>query len=212
MNSQDYAMFYATEKNWAVFPLAPHDKLPLFPAAHEKGNPCKGECGKLGHGFHDATKDAFTIAEWWSKYPDAGIGIATGDISDFFAVDVDPVHSGEETFKRHIATFGQLPKTITALTGSGGHHYLFKMPKLDVRNTAGKLGIGIDTRGNGGYIATAPTIHPCGTPYKWIEPPSKTTLAESPEWILKMLFANKEVQVINVNPDGAYISGKGTVH
>jgi replicative DNA helicase len=208
MNSQDYAIFYATEKNWSVFPLIPHDKKPLFPAAHEKGNPCKGECGKVGHGFHDATKDVFTIAEWWSKYPDAGIGIATGDISDFFALDVDPVHDGEETFKRHTSAFGQLPKTITALTGSGGHHYLFKMPKMDVRNSAGKLGAGLDTRGNGGYIATAPTIHPCGTPYKWIEPPSKTMLAESPEWILKMLFANKEAQVINVNPDGAYISGQ----
>lgn len=208
MNPQDYAMFYATQKNWAVFPLKPHDKKPLFPAAHEPGSKCRGECGNLGHGFHDATKDAFTIAEWWSKYPEAGIGIATGDVSGFFALDVDPVHNGEETFKQHTQRNGQLPKTVTALTGSGGHHYLFKMPNIDIRNSAGKLGAGLDTRGNGGYIATAPTIHPCGTPYKWIEPPSVTPLADSPDWLLKMLFAEKVQQVTTSPSDGAYISGQ----
>ena len=208
MNPRDYATFYAVEKNWSVFPLKPHDKRPLFPAAHEKGNPCKGECGHLGHGFHDATKDVSTIAEWWSKNPEAGIGIATGDISGFFALDVDPVHDGEDTFKKHVATFGELPKTITALTGSGGHHYLFKMPQMDIRNSAGKLGVGLDTRGNGGYIATAPTIHPNGTPYKWIEPPSKTQLSDSPDWLLKMLFAEKPTQQIVTTSEGAYISGQ----
>lgn len=208
MNAQEYAVFYATQKNWSVFPLKPHDKKPLFPAAHEPGSKCHGECGQVGHGFHDATKDVFTIAEWWSKYPDAGVGIATGDVSDFFALDIDPIHNGEETYRKHVETYGELPKTITALTGSGGHHYLFKMPKMDVKNSAGKLGAGIDTRGNGGYIATAPTIHPNGTPYKWIEPPSKTVLAESPEWILQMLFANKEQQITTNPTDGAYISGQ----
>ena len=208
MNSLDYALFYAQEKGWAVFPLKPHDKKPLFPAAHEKGNKCKGECGNLGHGFHDATKDAFIIAEWWSKNPNAGIGIATGDTSGFFALDVDPIHNGEETFRQHVEHNGQFPKTVTALTGSGGHHYLFKMPNMDVRNSAGKLGDGLDTRGNGGYIATAPTIHPCGTPYKWIEPPSKTVLADSPNWLLEMLFAEKTGQQVTTNTDGAYISGQ----
>jgi len=211
MNSKDFAMFYATEKGWAVFPLKPHDKKPLFPAAHEKGNPCHGECGKVGHGFHDATKDADVISEWWNANPTAGVGIATGDISGFFALDVDPIHNGEDTYKAHIEKYGQAPKTVTALTGSGGHHYLYKMPQLDVRNSAGKLGAGLDTRGNGGYIATAPTIHPNGTPYKWVEPPSKTILAESPEWILRMLFEQKTHQAQHVSTgaaDGAYISGQ----
>jgi len=206
-NSKDYAIFYAQEKGWAVFPLIPHDKKPLFKSAHEKGNPCKGECGQVGHGFNDATKDTEIINEWWSKNPAAGIGIATGDISRFFALDVDPVHNGEDTIKKHTATYGELPKTITALTGSGGHHYLFKMTN-NVRNSAGKLGVGIDTRGNGGYIATAPTIHPCGNPYKWIEPPSKTLLAESPEWILNMLFSQNQTQTVTTSSDGAYISGQ----
>lgn len=203
----EYALFYATEKGWAVFPLKPHDKKPLFPAAHEKGNPCKGECGQVGHGFHDAVIDAFTISEWWSKYPNAGIGIATGNKSGFFALDVDPVHHGEETFKKHTGKYGELPKTVTALTGSGGHHYLFTMPNMDIRNSAGRLGEGLDTRGNGGYIATAPTIHPNGKPYKWIEPPSRTVLAESPEWLLKMLFEEKIAPQVTPT-EGAYISGQ----
>jgi len=116
----DYALFYAVEKGWAVFPLKPRDKKPLFPAAHEKGNPCKGECGRVGHGFHDAVTDTTIITEWWSKNPNAGIGIATGTRSGFFVLDVDPVHRGDDTFKKHIEKYGQLPKTVTALTGSGG--------------------------------------------------------------------------------------------
>lgn len=208
MNSQDYAMFYAVEKGWSVFPLAPHNKIPLFKAAHEPGNPCKGECGKVGHGCNDATKDAFTIAEWWSANPHAGIGVATGARSGFFALDIDPIHNGEETFKKHVELFGQLPKTVTALTGSGGHHYLFNMPEMDVRNSAGKLGAGLDTRGNGGYIATAPTIHPNGTPYKWIEPPSKTILANSPEWLLEMLFAKAESPIAVTTENGIFPQGQ----
>lgn len=203
----EYALFYAAEKGWAVFPLKPHDKKPLFPAAHEKGNPCKGECGRVGHGFHDAVTDTTIITEWWSKNPNAGIGIATGTRSGFFVLDVDPVHRGDDTLKKHIEKYGQLPKTVTALTGSGGRHYLFAMPNMDIRNSAGRLGEGLDTRGNGGYIASAPTIHPSGNPYKWLEPPSRTVLAEAPEWLLKMLFDEKISSRITTS-EGVYISGQ----
>lgn len=202
----DYVLYYA-ERGWRVFPIAPHSKQPLFPSAHEKGNPCKGECGRPGHGLHDATNDASILREWWARVPNANIGLATGKASGFFVYDVDPEHEGNKTHEAHIQKHGAMPKTIMSQTGSGGNHYLFKMPELDIRNSSGKLGAGLDTRGNGGYIVAPFSIHPNGNEYKWLNQPSRTELAESPEWLLKMLFEQKIQQSVK-NEAGALVSGQ----
>jgi replicative DNA helicase len=207
MNTLDFAKYYV-DRGWAVFPLKPHDKIPLFPAAHEKGNPCKGECGKLGHGVNDATKDITLITEWWTANPAAGIGIATGDKSGFFALDVDSSHNGYDTLNQLVAKYGDLPGTVCAETGSGGKHYLFQMPAFDIRNSAGKLGLGLDTRGSGGYIAAAPSIHPNGKPYKWLAAPSKNELTPAPAWMIELLTAKQEQPVIQHTGQGGYISGQ----
>lgn len=203
----DYAKSYV-DRGWSVFPLKPHEKIPLFPAAHEKGSTCKGECGQLGHGVNDATKDIALVTEWWTKNPNAGIGIATGDRSGFFALDVDSSHNGYDTLNQLVAKHGDLPATPTAETGGGGKHYLFQMPQIDIRNSAGKLGLGLDTRGSGGYIAAAPSIHPSGKPYRWLVAPSKAKLAIAPTWMIELLVAKQEQPVIRQTSEGAYISGQ----
>ena len=35
------------------------------------------------HGFKDASTDLDQIREWWTRWPDAGIGIRTGSSSGF---------------------------------------------------------------------------------------------------------------------------------
>ena len=56
---KEWAEWYAKVPEWPVFPCV--GKAPAFPSAHKKNDPrfrgCKGECGKFGHGFHDATLD-----------------------------------------------------------------------------------------------------------------------------------------------------------
>ena len=185
------ALYYSQEKQWGVFPLKPRDKRPLFPSAHEAGNQCKGECGKVGHGFHDATVDPSIISAWWGTSPDAGIGIATGKKSGMFVLDIDAGHGGEETIATLLDKNGKLPETPIQKTGGGGRHVVFAYPPVDIRNSAGKLGQGLDIRGEGGYICGAPTIHPTGTPYKWLEAPSKTKLAQAPDWLIHALIDDK---------------------
>lgn len=171
-----FAQYYAV-RGWPVFPLKPKDKKPL----------------KDSNGFKDATTDPAQILTWWSA-TENNIGIPTGTASGLLVIDIDFSHGGEESIAELEKTHGKLPKTITARTGGGGRHILFNMPDMDIRNSAGKLGNGLDIRANGGYICAAPSLHPTGARYAWINAPSKTPLADCPQWILDILQARQVLE------------------
>ena len=44
-------------------------------------HPLKGKKPRLGDWPNRATTDAEQITEWWSKWPNANIGVLTGDYS-----------------------------------------------------------------------------------------------------------------------------------
>lgn len=158
------ACYYAS-LGWAVFPLVPHDKVPLI-GKREGGN-----------GLHDATTDVEQITAWWTQTPDANVGLVTGDKSGIVVVDVDG-ENGEAA----LAHYGELPQTVESRTGKG-RHLLFT--GTGVRNSAGKLGAQLDVRGEGGYIVAPPSIHPNGSRYQWVRGryPGTVPLAPLPETI-----------------------------
>lgn len=137
------------------------------------------------HGFQDATKVAAVIANWWTQWPDASIGIPTGAVSGIWVLDVDPRHNGGEGLQA-LEAHGQLPETVQAETGGGGTHLWFKMPGVEVRNSAGVLGPGLDIRGEGGYVIVPPSKHPQGQ-YRWVISPFESTPAEGPRWLTNLL-------------------------
>jgi putative DNA primase/helicase len=55
-----------------------------------------------------------------------------------------------------------------------------------VRNTAGKLGAGLDTRGDGGYVVSPPSRH-SDKEYRWLCDPDTVPLAQAPVWLLELL-------------------------
>jgi hypothetical protein len=170
------AIAYTERFNAAVFPLAPKSKLPLIAAKFG------------GKGVLDATKDVAQIRKWWDINPEANIGLATGLASGFFVLDIDIKSDGEDTLAELERQNDRLPKTVVQHTGGGGRHFLFRhVPGL--RNSAGKLGQGIDIRGDGGYIVAPPSIHETGRTYAWDVDchPSETTIAEAPSWLLALL-------------------------
>ena len=160
------ALRYA-QRGWKIFPLAPRSKLPLI--------------GKRfgGRGVLDATCDEAQIRRWWVCQPFANIGIATG--AGLIVLDIDLRHGGDETLAALEKTHGTLPKTPLAFTGGGGWHYFFRVEHA-IKNSAGKLGTGIDIRGDGGYVVAAGSTHENGRPYAWSlgDHPDETPLAPAP--------------------------------
>jgi len=157
--------------------------LPVFPC--HKG----GKTPITEHGLNDASRDPEAIRRWWEQTPQANIGLPTGAASGVFALDVDGPE-GESTLARLIEANGPIPDTWEQRTGRG-RHVLFAYPKngAAIRNSAGKLGAGLDIRGEGGYVIVPPSVHPSGHLYKWQEThtPSGRKIAEAPEWFLDLV-------------------------
>jgi putative DNA primase/helicase len=164
------ALLYAS-RDWSVLRIVPQGKVPL-----KKG------------GYKDATTDEATIRELWRDRPDANLGVATGEASGFFALDVDPRHGGDKTLCRLEDEHGPLPPTLTQKTGGGGFHYFFR--HVDgVRNSASQLGKGLDVRGDGGHIVVAPSVHPSGGIYEFDD--LDADIAEAPPWLIDMIMARR---------------------
>lgn len=109
--------------------------IPVFPCDRETKRPL------LKTGFLEAVSDPVTITGWWRKFPQASIGIPTGDKSGIVALDID-LPLGQASLDALTAQYGALPKTRKQITGSGGMHYLFEAPdgEFELRNSAGRLG------------------------------------------------------------------------
>jgi Bifunctional DNA primase/polymerase, N-terminal/Primase C terminal 2 (PriCT-2) len=109
------------------------------------------------NGFKHATTDEKTITRWWREYPDAGIGMPTGTASGMIVIDIDSKNGKDGTLAlkklRHLVP---LPKTRTAFTPSGGKHLYFKDPG-GIHSSTDKLGVGLDVRGDGGYVVLPPS-------------------------------------------------------
>ncbi|MGJ0533984.1 bifunctional DNA primase/polymerase [Methylocystis sp.] len=125
------------------------------------------------------------VAEWFRRWPDANIGVVSGEISNLIVLDVDPKHGSDAALERLERTYGPVPATVEATTGGGGRHLYFAHPGGLVRNRAG-LAQGIDLRGDGGYIVAPPSIHPSGAFYEWApgRNPDEIALAPLSRWLI----------------------------
>lgn len=110
------------------------------------------------HGFKDATAEPAQIAAWWRQWPDAVPAIVTGAASGLVVLDVDIDQAKGIDGRDALDALGMAthPATVTAHTPRGGLHLYFRHPGHDVPNSAGKLGRGLDVRGDGGYIVAPP--------------------------------------------------------
>lgn len=125
------------------------------------------------------------LVQWWREYPNANIAVACGPVSGVLVLDVDG-DIGREALEALEGKHGKLPSTWRSLTGKG-EHYWFRYPAgRRIGNSAHKLGAGLDTRGQGGYVVAPGSVHENGNEYRWAVPPSEK-IAEVPAWLLDII-------------------------
>ncbi len=156
------------------------------------------------HGYQDASQDAKRVAEMWKHRPGANIGIATG-ASGLVVIDVDAKHDvdGWDSLTAAMDKLGELPgPTRMASTPNGGGHFYFRAPEgVEIRNSAGKLGPGLDVRARGGYVVAAPSVID-GKTYRWdITEPAK---------VLPSAWAKAMAVPIRKAPEGRLPSAQHT--
>jgi putative DNA primase/helicase len=156
------------------------------------GAKCKspGKHPRTFTGLKEASTDTKQILKWFRQTPDANVGGLTGEASGVLVVDVDPKSGGDLSLTDLIEAYGdEWLDTLKVRTGSGGFHFFFEYPKgLDLRNTAGKIAPGIDTRANGGYVVLPSSKHVSGNRYELLDDVRALPL---PEWLLERLTATK---------------------
>lgn len=160
---QDHALGLA-RAGFGVFPLARRGKLPLIP---EKEG---------GKGHLDATTDLDQIKQWWTEHPFANIGLRPP--LGVVVIDVDPRNGGD------LLQLGDITRTWCARTGGGGWHLCYRCSGKVRSKVAGTRGI--DIKGNSGYIVAPPSIHPNGTPYRWL---NREPIAPLPEHLRPRVLA-----------------------
>ncbi len=171
-----YALQYA-QAGLRVFPLSPCDKMPL----------------QGSRGLHESTNNPDKIRQWWTTNPFYNIGCATG--GDIVVIDIDEGtdnnggnKSGEDSITQWQSENGQLPDTLTAISGKGGRHLYYRT----THKCSSKTGVikNVDIRADGGYIVLPPSIHPNGNRYTWVDDFNFDKIAVANDIVRKLICAN----------------------
>jgi hypothetical protein len=163
------ALGYAT-CGWPVFPV--FEPLPNGKCSCGKPDcPSPGKHPRVPNGLKDGTINKQQIQSWWSRWPSANIAVPTGAPSGLAVLDVDRAEPPDDL----------QAATLVARTGAGWHYY-FQLGSFPAKSSAGKLGNGVDLRGDGAYIIVPPSRHANGATYRWID--SDETLQDAPAWLL----------------------------
>ncbi|MEO9030055.1 MAG: bifunctional DNA primase/polymerase [Ktedonobacteraceae bacterium] len=165
-----------------VFPLQPQGKAPL-----------------VKQGVYAATTNEGQIVSWWRQFPQANIGMPTGQPTNRVVLDVDPRHGGlvsleqlQQDMQQRATALQRANVNLLATrlqrTGGGGLHLVFGRRadlEMPVRNAVHFAGYrGLDLRGEGGYCVIAPSRHASGEVYQWI---NNAPLAPFPDLLMDLL-------------------------
>ncbi len=162
----DWALYLAS-LGFRVFPLEDNGKRPIIDGWPKR-----------------ATSDPERIRRFWTDpvlewERDHNVGV-TGGV--FLDVDMKNGVNGLDSLFDLLATHGNMPDTLQVVTPSGGYHIYFQHHD-GVRNSAGKLGPGLDIRGWHGYVA-GPGSTLDDKEYRLIG--KTTSVAKCPSWLVEL--------------------------
>ena len=169
------------------------DGLPVFPCEP------RGKRPLVEGGFKAATLVTEQIRAWWSTWRLANIGIPTGAVSGFVALDIDP--GGDDSLAELTHQYAPLPETRVVKTGRGRQLW-FESPGVPIGCKAG-FRRGLDFRGDGGYVIAPPSLHANGKRYTFL---NKSKPVKIPDWLIKIIQQGKSAP--NPTPPANGSSGK----
>lgn len=140
--------------------------------------------------FNQFRSDVAKVRQWWKRWPNANIGIRPPLGYVVVDVDVKDGKAGVQTW-RQLTAGRTVPTTLTMTSGSGGWHFWFRLPyEGKLRGHLMHTASGIDLKHNGGYLVSAPSVHPDnGGLYQlhtWMELEEIPTL---PVWLYHHVYA-----------------------
>jgi len=144
----------------------------LIDHAPRTGCSCRDPgCGQVGkhplgslvpHGVKDATTNRARILAWWTRHPQANIGLACGHRFDVLDVDGP---AGAQAIRALAAEHGLESSGPLVRTGGGGWHFYLAPTGIGNVHPAGLAQV--DWRGRGGYVVAPPSRHASGQQYQW---------------------------------------------
>jgi RecA-family ATPase len=148
------------------------EKYPVFPCRRHaetvtsRGRPetRKPKSPLTERGFLDASRDPDRIRAWWTRWPEALVGVPTGQGTGLIVVDYDHGKVDQAAQEWVAEHSNHLLATKVHETLNGGRHYVYAAPPGKKYGSStnlmlgGERRAGIDLRGEGGYIIWWP-IH-----------------------------------------------------
>ena len=158
----------------------------VFPADLSDGQKKSHKSAKRSNGANwGMTRDPDEIRRDFSKPGRDAIGIPTGAINGVFVVETDTVEGhdvdGLAALKQLEAEHGALPDTLMAESPTGSIHRYFQHPGINIKSSAGRLGPGIDVKGDGGMVIAPPSLRPGKGEYRWL---NDAPIAAAPVWLI----------------------------
>jgi hypothetical protein len=131
--------------------------------------------------WQQVAPDAAQLIRLWRRRPRANIALITGAVSGVVVLDIDPRHGGDDSLAKLERQFGDVPWLAVVETPSRGWHVYLQHPGGKVSLSAGKLGPGLDVRGDRGVAMLPPSRRGDGA-YRWAVG-SPANVPPMPEWM-----------------------------
>jgi hypothetical protein len=139
------------------------------------------------HGLHEpivgdvlTAEDYQLLAGAFNHPATTGIGILTR--WPYVVLDIDG-EEGAQQWSEIVGEMNVAPDTWVAKTGRGVHLWF----ATHIRTGTIKLGPKLDLKGEGGYVAAPPSLHPDGHRYEWLIEPSTAYVAEAPDALMELI-------------------------
>lgn len=160
----------AVQRRLSVVPLKPRSKVPSVP-----------------HGIDDAITTRKGVWERAKTHPNDNYGIVLD--GEIFVIDIDGP-KGRASLKALERQHGELPATVETITPRGGHRLYRSRPGQLVPSSSGKLGKGIDVKGQRSHVVMPGSMHPNGKRYQYAPGRAlgKIEIAEAPGWLLRAVL------------------------